>query len=209
MILQYHTLATCVYLQHAPLNVQGVAGCLTSRAPPQGRRQRAVDCLPSPGTCRGTWARVTIAHFRHLAFQNCMGHRASADTSTAGAPPAAAPAASGLPPPAARASSARTVRASRGRLSARSVFHRTSVFYGAFVWARRARNRQNTAFPGPGQARRPSARPAASGRPTTPAVAPGCRAPRRRCAATAQWRRRSGCSRRPSSAQAPSVAAAR
>jgi hypothetical protein len=28
-------------------------------------------------TCRGTWARVTIDHFRHLSFQNCMGHRAS------------------------------------------------------------------------------------------------------------------------------------
>ena len=28
-------------------------------------------------TYRGTWARVTIDHFRHLASQNCMGHRAS------------------------------------------------------------------------------------------------------------------------------------
>jgi hypothetical protein len=26
---------------------------------------------------RGTWARVTIDEFRHLALQNCTGHRAS------------------------------------------------------------------------------------------------------------------------------------
>ena len=28
-------------------------------------------------TCRGAWARVTIDQLRHLALQNCMGHRAS------------------------------------------------------------------------------------------------------------------------------------
>ena len=38
-----------------------------------------------------------------------------------------------------------TVRARPGRLSALSVFPRKSVFYGAFVWARRAPNRKKTA----------------------------------------------------------------
>jgi hypothetical protein len=30
--------------------------------------------------CRGTWARVTIDHFRRVAVQNCTGQRASANT---------------------------------------------------------------------------------------------------------------------------------
>jgi hypothetical protein len=29
---------------------------------------------------RGTWAHVTIGHFRHLAFQSCMGHRVCTNT---------------------------------------------------------------------------------------------------------------------------------
>jgi hypothetical protein len=28
-----------------------------------------------PLVCRGTWARVTTDQFRHVALQNCMGHR--------------------------------------------------------------------------------------------------------------------------------------
>ena len=40
-----------------------------------------------------------------------------------------------------------TVRARPGRLSAISVFLCKSVFYGAFVWARRALNRQKRRFP--------------------------------------------------------------
>jgi hypothetical protein len=35
----------------------------------------------------------------------------------------------------------------RGRLSALSVFLSKSVFYGAFVWARRALNRRKRRFP--------------------------------------------------------------
>ena len=41
----------------------------------------------------------------------------------------------------------RTVRAARGRLSALRVFLCKSVFYGAFVWARRALNSQKRRFP--------------------------------------------------------------
>jgi hypothetical protein len=63
-----------------------------------------------------------------------------------------------------------TVRAARGRLSARSVFLYKSDLYGAFVWARRALNDQNRRFParavpeGPGSAA-DGARPTGAGRP--------------------------------------------
>jgi hypothetical protein len=45
-----------------------------------------------------------------------------------------------------------TVRARRGRLSALSVSLCKSVFYGTFVWARRALNSQKTAVSGPARA---------------------------------------------------------
>jgi ankyrin repeat protein len=41
----------------------------------------------------------------------------------------------------------RSARAARGRLSALGVFLCKSVFYGAFVWARRALNSQERRFP--------------------------------------------------------------
>ena len=40
-----------------------------------------------------------------------------------------------------------TVRARPGRLSALSVFHSESVFYGALVWVHRALNSQKRRFP--------------------------------------------------------------
>jgi hypothetical protein len=40
-----------------------------------------------------------------------------------------------------------SVRAARGRLSALGVFLCKSVFYGVFVWARRALNRRKWRFP--------------------------------------------------------------
>ena len=45
-----------------------------------------------------------------------------------------------------RGASATTVRALSGRLSGLSVFHSKSVFYGAFVWVRRALNVQKWRF---------------------------------------------------------------
>jgi hypothetical protein len=45
------------------------------------------------------------------------------------------------------AKSCPTVRPAQGRLSALSVFHRKSIFYGAFVWARRPFNRPKLRFP--------------------------------------------------------------
>jgi hypothetical protein len=42
---------------------------------------------------------------------------------------------------------AQTVRATSGRLSALSVSHCESIFDGAFVWARRARNRYKRRLP--------------------------------------------------------------
>jgi hypothetical protein len=49
-----------------------------------------------------------------------------------------------------------SVRAHPGRLSALSVLYGQSGLYGAFVWARRALNRQKMAVSGPGR-RRPAA----------------------------------------------------
>jgi hypothetical protein len=57
-----------------------------SRAPPAQRRppprppaaSSPAAAAPPPlpqERCRGTWARVNTDHFRHLAFQNCMGPR--------------------------------------------------------------------------------------------------------------------------------------
>ena len=43
--------------------------------------------------------------------------------------------------------SSTTVRAAQGRFSALSVFLSKSVFYGAFVWARRVLNSQKRRFP--------------------------------------------------------------
>jgi hypothetical protein len=62
------------------------------------------------------------------------------------------------------------VRAARGRLSALSVLHRKSFFYGAFVWARRALNGPKTAVPGPGSSARTPARRSSSA--TSPRTAP-------------------------------------
>ena len=47
--------------------------------------------------CRGTWARVTVDHFRHLAFQNCLGHRASTNIQGLTAPGGPGPWARGGP----------------------------------------------------------------------------------------------------------------
>jgi hypothetical protein len=44
----------------------------------RARRRVPLDITSSArvvSTCRETWARVTIGHFRHSAFQNGMGHR--------------------------------------------------------------------------------------------------------------------------------------
>jgi hypothetical protein len=58
-------------------------------------------------TYRGTWARVTVDHFRHLTLQNVQGHRTS-DTPARRRAPGGGPAA----PPSGRAAAA---RARRGR----------------------------------------------------------------------------------------------
>jgi hypothetical protein len=95
------------------------------------------------------------------------------------------------------------VRATQGRLSALSVLLFKSVFYGAFVWARRALNSQKRRFPARAVHRRCAHAPSAL---AGAAPLPSRRAPRRassrsargqRCACRASLqRRRSRSSRR-------------
>jgi hypothetical protein len=69
---------------------------------------------------------------------------------------------------------AATVRARPGRLSGLSVSHSESVFYGAFVWARRLLNRPKTAVSGPGSSCSPTSSTACcrSASPPTPTSTP-------------------------------------
>jgi hypothetical protein len=58
--------------------------CDRARSRPASRACRRSSSAPKKvsvsgraATCRGTWARVTIEQFRHLAVQTFQGHRAS------------------------------------------------------------------------------------------------------------------------------------
>jgi hypothetical protein len=112
---------------------------------PSGRAALAPGAgrAAAPGRCPRCQAQADGRAYPgpHTRAQGCGLDAGGGAGETRGA--SASPAARGgpAPPPSA------TVRAALGRLSALSVFLCKSVFYGTFVWARRAINSQKRRFP--------------------------------------------------------------